>query len=103
MSLFTCGVYAIFWIYTNFEELKAYNGEGQGGTTGTLLCFIFIGWFKICEEVEKMYQSDGRESPITSSDGILAIIPFVNWFVFIPKFQTALNDFWVSKGATPAE
>ena len=102
LSLVTCGIYAIFWIYTTFEELKAYNGEGQGGAMGLLLCFIFIGWFKMCEEIQKMYEADGRQSPVVFNDGILAIIPFVNWFIFIPKVQNALNDFWVSKGATPA-
>jgi hypothetical protein len=95
LSLVTCGIYAIFWIYNTFEELKAYNGEGQGGGTGLLLCFVFIGWWKLCEEIEKMYQADGKQSPVTSSDGILAIIPIVNWFIFIPKVQN-------SKGATPA-
>jgi Domain of unknown function (DUF4234) len=102
LSILTCGIYAIFWIYTTFEELKAYNGEGQGGGMGLLLCFVFIGWWRLCEEIEKMFQADGKQSPVTSSDAILAIIPIVNYFLFIPKVQDGLNDFWVSKGAAPA-
>jgi Domain of unknown function (DUF4234) len=102
LSILTCGIYAIFWIYTTFEELKAYNGEGQGGGMGLLLCLVFIGWWRLCEEIEKMFQADGKQSPVTSSDAIMAIIPFVNYFLFIPKVQDGLNDFWVSKGATPA-
>jgi hypothetical protein len=61
-----------------------------------------VGSFKFCEEIEKMYRADGKPSPVTFNDEILAIIPIVNWFLFIPKVPNALNDFWASTGGTPA-
>ena len=34
LSLVTCGIYALYWAYLTFEELKQHNGEGLGGGLG---------------------------------------------------------------------
>ena len=59
--------------------------------------------FTIPNEIEKMYQRDGRQSPVSTAVG--PVVPAADHrldFIWYLKVQRALNDFWVSKGAQPA-
>ena len=49
LSLVTCGIYALYWAYLTFEELKQHNGEGLGGGLGALLSWLVAGWFLVIE------------------------------------------------------
>src|SRR6266516_6805973 len=69
LSLVTCGIYALYWAYLTFEELKQHNGEGLGGGLGALLSWLVAGWFLVIVEIQKMYQADGRESPVEPIEG----------------------------------
>ena len=101
LSLVTCGIYALYWAYLTFEELKQHNGEGLGGGLGALLSWLVAGWFLVIVEIQKMYQADGRESPVEPIEGLWLLIPIAGWFLYMNKVQVALNDYWVSKGAAP--
>jgi hypothetical protein len=102
LSLVTCGIYYYYWVYLNGEELKQHNGEGLGGVVLLLLSFVVVGPFLLAAEVEKMYQSDGRESPISPLTALWLLLPLAGIYIFVQKAQTALNDYWMSKGAAPA-
>ena len=39
LSIITLGIYALYWEYSSFKELRAYSGEGIGGGLG-LLFFV---------------------------------------------------------------
>ncbi len=101
LSLVTCGIYGLYWAYLTFEELKQHNGEGMGGGLGALLTWFVAGWFLVIVEIQKMYQADGRESPVEPIQGLWLLIPIAGWFLYMNKVQVALNDYWVSKGAAP--
>jgi hypothetical protein len=101
LSLVTCGIYALYWAYLTFEELKQHNGEGLGGGLGALLSWLVAGWFLVIVEIQKMYQADGRESPVEPIEGLWLLIPIAGWFLYMNRVQVALNDYWVTKGAAP--
>jgi hypothetical protein len=41
LSIITIGIYALYWYYKTFQELKDHTGEGVGGVVGLILA-IFI-------------------------------------------------------------
>jgi len=103
LSIITCGIYFLYWTYVTYEELKEHNRRGLGGLVGLLLG-IFIGIvnvFVIPSEVQATYRDDGRESPVSPLVGLWVLLPLVGFIIWFVKVQGALNDYWVSKGATP--
>jgi hypothetical protein len=98
LTIFTCGIYGLVWLYKTFEELKQHNDEGLGGLAGMLLCLVVVGDFLLMTEIQKTYEDDGRESPVNAVWGLLLwlIFPVGQYFA-----QVALNDYWISKGAAP--
>jgi hypothetical protein len=102
LSLVTCGIYAYYWIYLTGEELKEHNREGLGGVVLLLLSLVAVGPFLLAAEVERMYQEDGRESPLSPLAGLWPFIPLAGIYIYVMKVQQALNDYWMSKGAAPA-
>ena len=98
LTIFTCGIYGLIWLYKTFEELKQHNGEGLGGVAGMLLSLVIVGDFLLMMEIQTMYEADGRESPVNAVWGLLLVFIFPVGQYFA---QVALNDYWVSKGAAP--
>jgi hypothetical protein len=104
LTIITCGIWFGVYAYRTHGDLRRYNGEGLGELAGLLLgIFIHpVVMFTIPYEIEKMYQRDGRTSPISTLWGLWFLLPFIGWIVWYPKVQRCLNDFWVSKGAQAA-
>jgi hypothetical protein len=104
LMIVTCGLFGLYWTYRTCEDLKAYNGDGLGGGLGLVIYLIFspVLMFTIPGEIEKMYQRDGRESPVSAMLGLWVLLPIIGNFIWYFKVQDALNDFWLSKGAQPA-
>lgn len=102
LTIVTLGIWAFVWVYRQHEDIKNYTGEGVGGALGTVI-FFFVGivtYFLLANEVEtKLYQRDGKESPVHTIMGLWAFLPLVGGIIWYIKMQRALNDFWVSKGA----
>ena len=98
MSIVTLGIYGIYWAYVSHEEVKQYSGEGVGGVLGAVI-YSFVGiitLFLLPIEIKKMYEQDGRTSPVSAATAFWALLFGIPWYV---KCQAALNDFWASKGA----
>jgi Domain of unknown function (DUF4234) len=104
LTIITCGLFGIYWTYRTNEDLKAYNGDGLGGGLGIVIFLLLsvVLMFTIPAEVEKMYQRDGRESPVSPMLGLWFLLPIIGNIIWYLKVQDALNDFWLSKGAQPA-
>jgi hypothetical protein len=101
LEIVTCGIFGIFWTYRTNEDLKKHNGDGLGGVLGIVIYLLLsvVLMFTIPNEIEKMYQRDGRESPVSTLWGLWFLLPIIGNIIWYLKVQSALNDFWVSKGA----
>jgi hypothetical protein len=99
----TCSIWGAIWTYRTNEDLKKYNGEGLGGPVGVVVYLLLspVLMFTIPNEIEKMYQRDGRQSPVSTLWGLWFLLPIIGHFVWYLKVQDALNDFWIGKGAQP--
>lgn len=92
LTLVTCGIYGIYYMYKNFEDLKQRNGEGLGGAVGALLSLVVAGYFMLPIEIEKMYQKRGRQSPVNAVTGVFILIPIVGFLLYIQKIEQALTE-----------
>jgi hypothetical protein len=101
LMIVTCGIWGIFWTYRTNEDLKKYNGDGLGGVLGIVIYLLLsvVLMFTIPNEIEKMYQRDGRTSPVSTIWGLWFLLPIIGNIIWYLKVQSALNDFWASKGA----
>ena len=100
LALVTCGLYGVYWAYKSHEEVKQHSGEGVGGAIGALIYFLagIITLFLLPIEIKRMYERDGRESPVSATTAFWILLFGIPWYV---KVQQALNDYWISKGAPP--
>ncbi|CAN5821917.1 hypothetical protein BH18ACT13_BH18ACT13_20220 [soil metagenome] len=102
----TFGLYGLYWVYKTHEETRQHTGDGVGGVLGLVIYILIwpVNAFVIPSEIGRMYQRDGRASPVTGWTGLwlfpgfILIIPAIVWFV---KVQGALNRYWESKAVTP--
>jgi hypothetical protein len=102
LSIVTLGIYALYWIYKSFQELKDHTGEGAGGGVG-LIFGILLGvvvWFLLPHEVGRMYERSGRQSPVRAATGFWPLLPIIGGIVWIVKVQGALNTYWESVGTS---
>jgi hypothetical protein len=100
LSIITIGIYALYWEYASFKELKDYNGEGIGGWLGLLFAILLsiVNAFMLPYEVGRMYLRAGREEPVSALTGFWVLIPFVGGIIWVFKVQGRMNDFWESLG-----
>jgi hypothetical protein len=101
LSIFTLGIYGLYWYYKTFQEMKDYSGQGIGGLLGlvlSLFCGIVVV-FLMPAEVGNLYQQDGQKPPISAVTGLWILLPILGGFILLWKVQGRLNDFWKSKGA----
>ncbi len=98
VSIVTFGLYGIYWADASHEEVKQYSGEGVGGVLGAVIYVIagVITLFLLPIEIKKMYEQDGRDSPVSAMTAFWVLLFGIPWYV---KCQAARNDFWASKGA----
>ena len=98
VSVVTFGLYGVYWAYSSHEEVKQYSGEGVGGVVGAIIYFFagIITLFLLPVEIKKMYEKDGKTSPVSAATAFWVLLFGIPWYV---KCQSALNDFWLSKGA----
>jgi hypothetical protein len=101
LTIITLGIWAILWSYRTNEDLKRYNGDGLGGVLAVVICILIsvVLMFTIPNEIEKMYQRDGRQSPISTLWGLWFLLPIIGNIIWYVKVQRVLNEFWASKGS----
>jgi hypothetical protein len=103
LMIVTLGIWGIFWTYRTNEDLRRYKGDGLGGVLGIVLYLLLsiVLMFTIPDEIQKMYERDGRQSPVSAVWGLWFLLPLIGHIIWYVKVQHALNDFWSSKGAQP--
>lgn len=98
-SIITLGIYYLVWVYKNHEELKEHTGQGIGGVLGLVIALVvgFIIPFVMPSEIRKMYERDGKTSPVNGWTGLwatLGILILIGPIVWLVKVQGALNRYW---------
>jgi hypothetical protein len=102
LSIITLGIYALFYYYKTFQEMKDYSGEGIGGGLGLVLalfCGIVLA-FLFPHEVGQQYEREGKPAPVSAATGLWILLPLIGGIILLFKAQGALNDFWKAHGAT---
>jgi len=104
LSIITIGIYALYWQFATFKEMKDYSGRGIGGGLGLLFAILLgvVNIFLMPSEVGNLYAADGKEKPVTGLTGFWALIPIVGGIIWVVKTQGRLNDYWVAHGAPAA-
>jgi hypothetical protein len=75
--------------------------SGVSGVVGVLIAVFagFVTWFLLPMEIKRMYEADGQTSPVGPATAFWILLFAVPWYV---KCQSALNQYWASKGAPAA-
>ncbi|MFV0308977.1 MAG: DUF4234 domain-containing protein [Desertimonas sp.] len=103
LTVVTCGIWSMVWSYRTGDDLQRYNGDGLGGALMLLIAVLVspVVMFIVPSEIERMYQRDGRQSPVGALLGLWLLLPLIGHLIWYVKVQSALNGFWLSKGARP--
>lgn len=101
LSIVTLGFYGVYWAYQSHEDISQYMKSGITGLVGVLISVFagFITLFLLPMEIKRMYESDGRTSPVGPGTAFWILLFAIPWYV---KCQSALNEYWGSKGAPAA-
>ena len=102
LTIVTCGIWTIVWAYKNGDELKRWSGDGLGGVA-YLLITLFISpvtMFMLANEVENLYQKEGRRPPITTLWGLWFLLPLIGPIIWYVRIQKSLNEYWTLHGQT---
>jgi hypothetical protein len=104
LSIITLGIYALYWQYASFKELRAYSGEGIGGGLGLLFAILLgiVNVFLLPSEVGHLYGREGGEEPVSGLTGFWVFLPLIGGIIWLVKTQGRLNQFWQSHGAIAA-
>jgi hypothetical protein len=104
LTIVTLGVWAAIWSYRTGEDLKRYNGDGFGGVLNVVVYILIspVLMFTIPYEIKNAYERDRRQSPVSPLWGLWFLLPIIGNIIWYVRVQSALNDFWLSKGARPA-
>ena len=79
LSIVTCGIYGLYWIYCIVEETKIMTGddEGPGGVMVIILsivtCSIYL-WYWMFTTGKKLDDLNEREGNASSNYGVLFLI-----------------------------
>ena len=103
LAIVTLGIYCFYWVYQTQKEVKDHSGIGVGGGLGLLLYFLIgiVTVFLVPAEINEMMRLTGRESKVSGLTGFWMLIPLVGPFIWFPKVQGQLNEYWESLGAPP--
>jgi hypothetical protein len=102
LTIVTFGIWSLVWSFQNGDELKRYSGRGLGGVAYLFITLFLapVTMFLLASEVEQLYRADGKEPPITTIWGLWFLLPVIGNLIWYLRIQSALNEYWVSKGAT---
>ena len=100
LSIVTLGIYALYWQYASFKEMKEYSGGGIGGGLGLLFAILLgiVNAFLLPSEIGHLYAKEGKMQPISGVTGFWVFLPIVGGIVWVLKTQGRLNDYWTAHG-----
>lgn len=105
LFIVTLGIYGWFYYFKTHDEMKQHSGQGIGGAIALILAIFIsiVNPYLLSAEVGNLRKLRGQEQRVSGATGLwyfpgmfILVGPIV-WFV---KTNGALNDYWVSQGAT---
>lgn len=104
LAIVTLSIYTFVWTYKTHEELKRHAGSGVGGAVGLVIYIVFspATMFIIPSEIGQIQARAGVTQTVRGTTGLWVLLPLFGSIIWYVKVQRALNDYWVSRGATPA-
>ncbi len=102
LSIITLGIYWLVYIFKTHNEIKKNSGVGLGGGVALIIA-IFVGIlapFLLGNDIKAVRQQAGLPEQVSWLTGFWSWIPIIGIFIFASKAQAALNEYWVSQGAT---
>lgn len=104
LCLVTFGIYSWFWMFKVHQEMKDHAHRGIGGFAAVILWFIpFISLFVpfiTSGAVGDLYRTRGMRPPVSGATGCWLFLPLAGGFVWFVKTNGALNNYWLSQGAS---
>ena len=100
----TLGIWGYVYFFQTHDEMKRHSGQGIGGVIALIVSLVarIASPFLLSHEVGALYEREGRRRPVSALTGLwffpgifLLVGPIV-WFVLT---NSALNDYWRSRGA----
>lgn len=98
ISILTCGIYAIYWLYCIMKSIKVLKGEDES-VAGELLCFIFVPFYGVywCYTRSDVLVSELKKHGITattSKEGSLILSLLALGLVVYGIMQSDLNKLY---------
>jgi membrane protein insertase Oxa1/YidC/SpoIIIJ len=105
LFIVTLGIYGWFYYFKTHDEMKQHSGQGIGGAIALILAIFIsiVNPYLLSAEVGNLRKLRGQEQRVSGATGlwyfpgIFILVGPIVWFV---KTNGALNDYWVSQGAT---
>ena len=101
LSIVTCGIYSLYWLYMVTKEINDALGEEKISFVLYfllgILCFplIFVGMYKIDEGVVQLQTRIGLQGKSNFVLWIILSFVGVGSLIMIYQVQEALNEIWV--------
>ncbi len=100
LSIVTCGIYSIYWLYKVTSEINAALGEEKINFVLYfllgILCFplIFVGMYKIDEGLVQLQTRIGLQGKSNFVLWIILSFVGVGSLIMMYQVQEALNEIW---------
>lgn len=97
LSIITLGIYALYWQYAMYKEMKEHSGNGLGGGLGLILAIVtggLVSAFVLPNEVGQLYTRRGQEAPVSWMTAFWNLIPLIGSFIWLAKTQNRVNEYW---------
>lgn len=100
LTLVTCGIYGIIWVYNTAKEINAYLGEEKiNPVLALILCFVPFGILYVFYVYNDALKEMNAKAGLPQSDNfvlwiILYFVAGISMYIFEYQVQTELNQIW---------
>jgi hypothetical protein len=92
LSLVTCGIYGLYYIYKTSEDIKLRYGKGQGGVVTLLLSLVVVGPFLMAESIGESQEARGWPKTVSWTTYLWVLVPLVGFYLYLQKTEPVLRQ-----------
>ena len=104
LSIVTCGIYALFWLYTVMEDVNRTSGQQRIDSTMLLILSIIcapVMWFALYKVDQEMMRLAGENGTTYNSNFVLwLLLTFVcgvGTYVAMYQLTNTYNEIWARR------